>query len=62
MDDVERTHRELRVLRENLAAVQERCTDLLTENRAMKIAAASLVAKVEWDAAVDKALLALRGG
>jgi hypothetical protein len=59
MDDVERTYRELRELRENLTATQARCTELLNENRAMKMAAETLVALNEWNAAVDKALRSL---
>ena len=57
----EQVERELREMRECLKATQERCSELLTENRAMRMAAASLCDPVEWNAAVGKALEALMG-
>jgi ubiquinone biosynthesis protein UbiJ len=53
--------KELKLANENLSSVQARCSELFTENRAMKMAAASLVNPQEWAAAVDKAMKDLKG-
>ena len=46
MDDIERLKRDNAQANEQLTVIQSRCSELLTENRAMKMAAASLVALV----------------
>jgi hypothetical protein len=45
----------------NLTATQFRCTELLTEVRAQRMAAATLCEPDEWSAAVAKALAELTG-
>jgi len=46
---------------DNLTSVQKRCSELLNENRAMRMAAQSLCDAAEWKHAVEKALAALAG-
>lgn len=53
--------RDYRAMLANLTSAQARGTELLTENRAMRMAAASLCSPEEWAAAVYKALVALGG-
>jgi hypothetical protein len=53
--------RDLRQTNQNLTATQTRCSVLLEENRAMRMAAQSLCESVGWAKAVAKALADLRG-
>jgi hypothetical protein len=53
--------RDLRQLTETLTHTQKRCSELNDENRAMKMAASSLIEPTEWKATVAKALASLQG-
>ena len=57
----ERLKRDHAQVNDQLTIVQARCSELLNENRAMKMAAASLVEPAEWKATFEKALASLTG-
>jgi hypothetical protein len=53
--------RDARLANENLTRVQARCSELLGETRAQRMAAETLTDPTEWKTAFEKALAALRG-
>ena len=57
----EHLERELRQARANLTATQNRCTELLDETRAQRMAAKTFCDSAEWMVAFEKALASLRG-
>jgi FtsZ-binding cell division protein ZapB len=60
IERLERLERDHKQAIEQLTVVQTRCSELLTENRALKMAAATLVEPAEWKRTFEKALATLQ--
>ena len=61
IERLERLERDNVQLNDNMTSCQIRCSELLNENRALRMAAATLVEPAEWKKTYEKALASLQG-